>query len=137
MSWSTVALLGLRVFLSRSFCRFFHYGHAGSDLYRWYRTTLLKYSLKPVLRIVIDNYETRWITRRTSRPSACHFWITVGRLRVRTTVRWPAIPIYIFLCFFWEPPCKFWYSIQLTFKIIIYLLFIMRSCTIAANNGGI
>jgi len=64
-----------------------------------YSTTLLKYSLKPVLRIVIDSYETRWITQRTSRSSVCHFWITVGRLRLSTAVRWPAVPICIFLGF--------------------------------------
>lgn len=62
-------------------------------------TILLNYSLKPVLRIVIYNYENLWITQRTSGSSVSHFWITIGRLRVCTTVRWPEIPVYIFLGF--------------------------------------
>lgn len=107
-------------------------------------TTLLKYSFKPVLRIVIYNYETRRITQWTSRSSVCHFWITIGRLQVRTTVRWTAIPIYIFLGF----PKKFRVNsgivfnlgkdhFQYPFKLIIYLLFIMQRCMIAANKGDI
>ena len=62
-------------------------------------TTLLKYSLKPVLRIVIYNYETCWISQWTSGSIICHFWITIGGWRAWTPVRWPAIPIDIFLDF--------------------------------------
>jgi len=127
------------------FLPFFLYGHAGSDLYRWYSTTLLKYSLKPVLRIVIDNYETRRITQRTSRSSVCHFRITIGRLRASTTVRWPAIPICIFLGF----PKSLRVNSGIVFNLgkdnffsvpfqNYYLLnFITQRCMIAANDGYI
>jgi len=92
-------------------------------------TTLLKYSFKPVLRIAIYNYETCWITQRKSWSSVCHFRITVRRLRVRITVRWLIIPIYIFLGF--PKDLRVNYGIvfnlskdhfpQFPFKVIIYL----------------